>query len=58
MPKVFHGHVKTSQTPSGFWDTFVKKLDERHLGLDSHAPEKEPIVFRKGRGEVAHDAAV
>ena len=36
----------------------VKKLDERHLGLDSHAPEKEPIVFRKGRGEVAHDAAV
>ena len=36
----------------------VKKLDERHLGLDSHAPEKEPIVFRKGRGEVVHDAAV
>ena len=36
----------------------VKKLDERHLGLDSHAPEKEPIVFRKGRGEVTHDAAV
>jgi ech hydrogenase subunit C len=36
----------------------VKKLDERHLGLDSHAPEKEPIVFRKGRGEIVHDAAV
>ncbi len=26
---LFRGHVKTSQTPSGFWDTFVKKLDER-----------------------------
>ena len=36
----------------------VKKLDERHLGLDSHTPEKEPIVFRKGRGEIVHDAAV
>ncbi|MPM89733.1 NAD(P)H-quinone oxidoreductase subunit K, chloroplastic [bioreactor metagenome] len=36
----------------------VKKLEQRHLGLDSHAPEKEPIVFRKGRGEIVHDAAV
>ena len=47
--------------PDHYIDGFllaVKKLDERHLGLDSHAPEKEPIVFRKGRGEVAHDAAV
>ncbi len=26
---LFSGHVKTSQTPSGFWDTFVQKLDER-----------------------------
>ena len=36
----------------------VKKLDERHLGLASHAPGKEPIVFRRERGEDVHDAAV
>ncbi len=36
----------------------VKKLDERHLGLDSHAPEKERIVFHRERGENVHDAAV